>query len=668
MCCIALTNPRSGEKKMLGPHAEIGSPIRVSAWTQLMLAQLRFASQQGFTFFLIINHLSCIGLSYSFQFLMKLGRLNARLFATSALATKSERVSKNSISIDSTKELHAHLIRTELHTDPTSISDVIRSYSQSSTYLHKAHLVFNQIERPTLLVWNHMIRGFSLSDHPVEAMRLYTRMHHQGISGNNLTLIFLFKACARVSDFESGRKIHTHALKLGFESYLFVSNALIHMYAYCGQLGSAQNMFDGMLDRDLVSWNSLICGYSQYNKYKEVLRLFYAMTAENIKADAVTMVKVILACSHLGDWEIADSMVNYIKENDVEMDVYLGNTLIDMFGRRSLVELAQGVFDRMRERNIVSWNALIVGYAKVGNLTSAQKLFDNMPKRDVISWTSMITGYSQARQFSDAVKLFQEMMAAKVKPDKFAVASVLSACAHLGKLDVGQAVHDYILKHGVQTDIYVGNSLIDMYCKCGLVERALEVFQGMKDKDSVSWTSVISGLAVNGCADSSLELFSQMLREGIQPTHGTFVGVLLACAHAGLVNKGLEYFESMENVNGLVPEMKHYGCVVDLLSRSGNVDKAYEFIKKMPVIPDVIVWRILLSACKLHGNVVLAEIATKKLLELNPCDSGNYVLLSNTYAGADRWSDAKKMRELMEEGDVQKPSGSSSIEVNGLVK
>jgi pentatricopeptide repeat protein len=189
--------------------------------------------------------------------------------------------------------------------------------------------------------------------------------------------------------------------------------------------------------------------------------------------------------------------------------------------------------------------------------------------------------------------------------------------------------------------------------------------QEMKTKDSVSWTSVISGLAVNGFADSALDIFSQMLREGVQPNHGAFVGILLACAHAGLVDKGLEYFESMEKVHGLTPEMKHYGCVVDLLSRSGNLDRAYEFIKKMPLVPDVVVWRILLSACKLHGNVVVAEIAKNKLLKLDPCNSGNYVLSSNTYAGSDRWDDVIKMRELMEESNVQKPFGCSSIEVNG---
>ncbi|KAK9291963.1 hypothetical protein L1049_019915 [Liquidambar formosana] len=592
---------------------------------------------------------------------MKHARPITRLFTTSSGIPQSQRPSMNAA-----KELHAHLIRNHLHTDPSSISGVIKSYALSPTTLHKAHLVFNQIERPTSFVWNHMVRGLSQSDQPIEAIRMYHRMYHQGLAIDNLTLIFIFKACGRILDIEHGMKMHGHALKLGFESYLYVSNALIHMYASCGDLGLARNVFDVMSERDLVSWNSLICGYSQCNRFKEVLALFDAMRAANVKADAVTMVKVILACSYLNDREVADSMVQYIEENDVEVDVYLGNTLIDMYGRRGLVGLAREVFDRMRERNIVSWNAMIMGYAKASDLAAAQKLFDAMPKRDVISWTSMITGYSQANRFSDAVRLFREMMMAKVKPDEITAASVLSACAHLGMLDVGKAVHDYICSHGVKADVYVGNALIDMYCKCGFVEKALEVFHEMQEKDAVSWTSVISGLAVNGFADSSLELFSQMLSEGIRPTHGSFIGILLACSHAGLVDKGLEYFESMERDHGLKPELKHYGCIVDLLSRSGNIDRAHEFIKKMPVVPDVVVWRILLSASKVHGNLVLAEIATKKLLELDPSNSGNYVLLSNTYAGADRWDDATKMRELMKDKDVQKPSGRSSVELNDI--
>jgi RIO kinase 1 len=552
-----------------------------------------------------------------------------------------------------------------LHKDPSSIFNLLKSYALSPNNILKAKQLFNQIHNPTLSHWNIMIRGWSQTQQPIEAIYTYNIMYSQGLIGNNHTYPFLIKACARIPHgYYTTRMVHSRVFKLGFDSLLFVSNALIHVYAGFGELGLARKVFDEMSERDLVSWNSLICGYGRCKRFREVLDVFEAMRMDNVKGDAVTMVKVVLACSVLGEWSVADAMVEYIEENEVEVDVYLGNTLIDMYGRRGMVNLAMRVFDRMNDRNLVSWNVMIMCYVKAGYLVAAKDLIDVMPQRDVTSWTSMITGYSQAGQFANAVRLFKEMMEAKVKPDEITVASALSACAHIGSLDIGEAVHDYIGKYGVKADVYVGNALIDMYCKCGAVEKALAVFEEMEKKDSVSWTSVIAGLAVNGSADSALNLFSLMLREGVRPTHGTFVGVLLACAHAGVVDKGLEYFESMEKVYGLTPEMKHYGCIVDLLSRSGNLERAYEFIRRMPVDPDVVVWRILLSASQVHGNLPLAEIATNKLLELDPSNSGNYVLSSNTYAGSNRWEDVVKMRGLMEDSKVQKPSGSSSIEIN----
>lgn len=507
-----------------------------------------------------------------------------------------------------------------------------------------------------------MIRGLSLSDSPVHALDLFDKMRELGLRGDNFTFIFLCKACARVSDFLYGKRVHVHILKLGFGSYLYVGNALIHMYGFCGELCFSRRVFDEMDERDLVSWNSLICAYSQCAKYVEVLGLFDMMMVENVKADAVTMVKVVLACNYLDESKLLDSMVEYIQNNHVGIDVYLGNTLIDVCGKHGLIALARGFFDRMTERNVVSWNVMIIVAGKSGDLVAARKLFDEMPDRDVISWTSMITGYAQANQHDDAIRLFQEMMVAEVMPDQITVATVLSACAHLGRLEMGMAVHDYVTNKSVESDIYVENALIDMYCKCGSVEKALKVFNEMKEKDSVSWTSVISGLAVNGDSHHALELFSEMLRGGIKPTHGTFVGILLACVHSGLVDKGLEFFCSMQNDYGLVPEMRHYGCVVDLLCRSGNLTRAYELIKNMPIFPDVVVWRIFLSACKLHGNLVLAKIASDKLLELDPTNGGNYVLSSNSYASAERWDDAIKMREQMGKSDVLKPLGWSSIE------
>ncbi|KAJ0042716.1 hypothetical protein Pint_17362 [Pistacia integerrima] len=319
---------------------------------------------------------------------MKLARHIKRHFTTSSTNPKLGRISKKIVYINSVKELHAQLIRTRLHKDPFSVSHVIKSYalSESPSYLHKAHLVFNQLERPTLLVFNHMIRGFSQSDRPNKAIDMYNNMYHQGLAGDNLTFIFVFKACARVQDVFHGQKFHAHATKLGVESYLFVSNALIHTYALCGDLGFAHKVFDQMCNRDLVSWNSLICGYSQCNKFEEVLGLFNSMQEANIKADAVTMVKVILACIYLGSWCTADSMVKYIEENNIEIDVYLGNTLIDMYGRRGLVDLARETFNQMRYKNVVSWNAVIKGYVKVMRLVEAQKLFDMMPRRDLKSY------------------------------------------------------------------------------------------------------------------------------------------------------------------------------------------------------------------------------------------------------------------------------------------
>lgn len=308
---------------------------------------------------------------------------------------------------------------------------------------------------------------------------------------------------------------------------------------------------------------------------------------------------------------------------------------------------------------------MVISTAKSGDLAAARKLFNEMPKRDVISWTSMITGYAQADQHDDAISLFEEMMVAKVMPDKITVATVLSSCARLGRLEIGRVVHEYVTNKSVEADIYVENALIDMYCKCGSVEEAVKVFKEMKEKDSVSWSSVISGLAVNGSSDRALQLFLEMLEEGTRPIHGTFIGLLLACVHSGLVDKGLEFFSSMQNDYGLAPEMTHYGCVVDLLCRSGNLTRAHEFIQNMPIVPKVAVWRIFLSSCKIHGNLVLGKIASDKLLELDPTNDANYVLLSsNSYASAERWDDAIKERELMGKRKVQKPFGWSSIGTN----
>ncbi|KAL8210854.1 hypothetical protein R6Q57_005291 [Mikania cordata] len=272
------------------------------------------------------------------------------------------------------------------------------------------------------------------------------------------------------------------------------------------------------------------------------------------------MVKVILACISIGDKSVAEFMAKYIKDINIIIDVYLGNTLIDFHRKYRSVGLAREVFNQMKEHNVVSSNPMISGYVKAGALIDMRELFVQMPKQDIVTWTTMITGYSQCDQFSDSLSLFLEMMKTNIKPDEITITNVLSACARLGSMDMGNFMHDYIRKNNIKEYLYVRNALIDIHFRT-----------------CCEWNVIYA-----------LELFSKMLMENIQPTHGTFVGILLACAHAGMVDEGLAYFESMKQYHNIKPHMKHHRCIVDLFSRSGNLDKAYEFMVKMPKAPDMI--------------------------------------------------------------------------------
>jgi pentatricopeptide repeat protein len=559
------------------------------------------------------------------------------------------------------KRLHARLILSGLQNCQHAMSKVLRSYALQPD-LTLAHKVIEQIGAPRTFLWNTILRSLVLSDAPEDAIVFYKKAHGQGVLPDNLTFPFVLKACARICAIKEGEQMHNHAMKLGFLVDIFVSNSLIHLYVACGDLFRARSAFDEMLVKDVVSFNSLICGYSQQNRPKEVLTLFKVMQNEGIKADKVTMVKVVSACTRLGDWSLAISMVRYIEEHGIEVDVYLGNTLIDYYGRSRQLQSAEKVFFHMKDKNTVTLNTMITTYAKGGDLVLARKIFDQIPNKDLISWSSLVCGYSQASHFSDALEVFREMQRAKMEPDAIVIASVLSACAHLSALDLGKWIHDYVKQNNIKTDVIMENSLIDMYAKCGSVQEALQVFKEMKEKDTLSWNSIIMGLANNGFEDDALNIFHTMLTEGFRPNEVTFLGVLIACANRNLVQKGLDHFESMKSAHKLEPQMKHYGCVVDLLGRDGQLEKALRFIDEMPVAPDPVVWRILLGACQTHGDVAIAEVVTKKLNDLEPGNSGNYTLLSNTYASVDRWSDAITVRRWMVDTDMRKSPACSLVD------
>jgi pentatricopeptide repeat protein len=345
-----------------------------------------------------------------------------------------------------------------------------------------------------------------------------------------------------------------------------------------------------------------------------------------------------------------------------QRDVFLCNVMLASYVARGEVAEARKVFDGMRERDLVSWNTMIHGYAVRGEVAMAREIFDGTAERDAFSWSSMMSAYSKGRQSKEALDLWREMRTAHVVPDCITMVSVLSACGDMGALAVGREVHQFVESNGVEVDVKLGTALIDMYAKCGDIENSLSVFHFMVEKDVLTWSSMIIGLANHGLGHDALSLFSEMTSKGLKPNEITFIGVLIACTHLGLVSDGKKYFSSMTEVHGVAPRVEHYGCMVDLLGRSGHVQEARQLIRDMPFEPDAVIWRALLGACRIHKNVEVAEEAMSKLRVLDPHADGHYVLLSNIYAQANSWEGVAEMRKTLRRENIQRIPGRSSIE------
>lgn len=350
-----------------------------------------------------------------------------------------------------------------------------------------------------------------------------------------------------------------------------------------------------------------------------------------------------------------------------DSDLYVRTGLVDVYARAGDVVSARQLFDTMPERSLVSLTAMITCYTKRGEVDEARVLFDGMTERDVVCWNVMIDGYTQHGMPNEALLLFRKMLVAKIKPDEVTVLSLLSACGQLGALESGRWLHSYIENNGIRIDVQVGTALIDMYSKCGSWEDARLVFDRIGGKDVVVWNSMIVGYAMHGFSQEALELFNEMCRIGYQPTDITFIGVLNACAYAGLVCEGQAFFSSMKDEYGVEPKIEHYGCMVNLLSHAAKLEEAYEFVKNMKIEPDPVLWGTLLGACRLHGNIALGENIAEFLVGRNLANSGTYILLSNIYAAAGNWDGVAKVRTLMKNSGIQKEPGCSSIEVNNKV-
>ncbi|EXB93457.1 hypothetical protein L484_006119 [Morus notabilis] len=564
---------------------------------------------------------------------------------------------QSSLRLNQLKQVHALVI-----TKHPSLTPVFVKKLLDSSAVHYARRLFDKIPQPDMHIYNALVCSYSKLSMNKEALETFCSMYQSGIRVFSSTVPPVIKSCLSLRAINVGKQMHSVAISRGCDTTVFVQtalmdfyvknddlvsarkildgslvkdpgcyNCLISGYSRSGDTKAARRLFDDMPERTVVSWNSMISCYAQNEDYHEALRLIERMQAENFGPSKITLVILLSICAKLGDLEMGLGIKKkYIDDSSLRSDMIISTAILEL-------------------------------YVKCGAVDGARREFDRMDRRDVVAWSAMLAGYAQNGRSIEAIKLFERMMNEKIKPDNAALVSALSACAQSGFVEVGERISAYVESHSFTSDVKVASALLDMHSKFGNIDKARQVFDEMRVKDIVSWNSMISGLAVNGYAEEAIHLYEKMKETGLKPDNITFSGLLTACTHAGLIELGLKFFESMKSDYGITPEIEHHACVIDLFCRSGRLKDAYEYISRMEVDSNVVIWGTLLSASRTHMNVELTESCLKKLLELEPEYYGNYVFLSNLYASIGKWEEASEVRKLMKDRKLKKEVAYSCI-------
>ncbi|XP_065864666.1 pentatricopeptide repeat-containing protein At2g34400 [Euphorbia lathyris] len=550
------------------------------------------------------------------------------------LAEKLLNLLKQCSSTKSIQQIHTQMLINSIQKPNFLLPKIINL--KDFTY---ATLFFTQIPTPNEYAFNIMIRGLTTTWKNYSlAIQFYYRMKFSGLIPNNYTFPFLFISCANILALNHGRSAHSMVFKIGLDNDSHVNHSLITMYCKCGESTYARKVFDEIRERDVVSWNSMISGYLKIGYAQEAVKLFMEMRELGFECDEMTLVSVLGACGDLGDLNLGIWVEEFVKKKKLEVSTYIGSALIGMYG-------------------------------KCGDLMAARRVFDAMARKDLITWNAMITGYSQNGESNEAITLFNLMKEDNIIPNEITLVVVLSACAATGALDLGKSIETYASRRRLHHDVYVGSALVDMYAKCGSLENAIRVFENMPNKNDVSWNAMISAFALNGRPHEAISLFRSLLNDDTcKPNDITFIAVLSACVHAGLVDEGRRLFYSMKSSFGLVPKLEHYTCMVDLLGRAGHLHEAWDVIERMPGKPDEVALGSLLGACQKRRNLDVSERVIKLLLAMEPTNSGNYIIQSKIYANLRRWDDSAKMRVMMKKQGVAKVPGCSWIEIGSEVR
>ncbi|KAF8405122.1 hypothetical protein HHK36_010020 [Tetracentron sinense] len=531
------------------------------------------------------------------------------------------------------QQVHAHIVTSGLAHNIFLSNRLMNSYA-SCGLMAFAEQIFRQIPCKNVVSWTILISGSTKNDLFMEAFNVFCEMKMSGFLPNEVTIASILPAFANLGLIWIGRSIHCFWIRGDFEFNVYVETSLVDMYSKFGRMSVAQKLFDKMPERNVVSWNAIISGYSDNGSSQEVFMLFKLMQRSGFAADFITIMSLISASSSMGCLKTGATTHSYTIKGGFENDQLVETALIDL-------------------------------YVKCRCIKDAYRLFNEIPVKDVVAWTLMLSSFSDVGYRNKAVELFNEMMGVdEVALDSVALVGILSSCSCSGSLQQGKRIHALTVKTGFGDDIFTGSALIDMYANCGCLEDARKLFVGMGEKDVACWNAMIAGNGMNGYGGDAIDLFLRMKGSGINPDESTLVCVLCACSHAGMVDQGLHIFHHMVKNWNMAPNLQHYACIIDLLGRAGRLDDAHSLINNMPLQPDVGIYGALLSACKVHGNIDLGLEISQKLFELEQNDSGFYILLSNIYATAGNWEGVKLTRVSLESKRLKKAPGFSSIEID----
>ncbi|KAM2014732.1 pentatricopeptide repeat-containing protein At5g39680 [Malus sylvestris] len=533
------------------------------------------------------------------------------------------------------KTIHAHLI---VSGEPSKSVDIFQANSLINLYakcdqVSIARHLFDCLPKRNVVSWSALMAGYLHNGMALEVLGLFkTMVSVDGLCPNEYIFATIFSSCSGSGRVEEGKQCHGYVLKSGLLSYEYVKNALVHMYSSCSEVESAMRVLNTVPGGDILSYNSVINGLLEHGHVREAMEMLGMMVSQCMDWDSVTYITVFGLCARLKDLRLGLQVHGQMLKNDIKCDVFLSSAMIDMYGKCGKVSNAANVFDRLQERNIVSWTAIMAAY------------FQN--------------GY-----FEDALGVLSKMGNEDILPNEYTFAVLLNSSAGLSALRQGDLLHTCVEKSGFKDYVIVGNALINMYSKCGNIQAANEVFLDMTCRDSVTWNAMISGFSHHGLGKEALNVFQDMLAAGECPNSITFVGVLSACASLGLVQEGFYYLNQLMKQIGIEPGLEHHTCIVGLLSRSGQLDQAEKYMRTMPVKWDIVAWRTLLNACHVHRNYGLGKQVVEVVVRMDPNDVGTYTLLSNMYAKSRRWDGVVKIRKLMRERNIKKEPGVSWVEI-----